>query len=318
MGSMNFLFGVVFQLVLLAGFGFFLQHKKFLDETRAQFLTDVLINVCIPALIISELSRNFSFALRPHWFLIIAWSFLICIVGGALGFLFVYLFSKRFPPRETVSLLAFQNCGYLPMVLAHFMFPESLRDMFLVYIFIYLIGFNFIFWSVSPHFFFKNSKTKLEFKDFFNLPTQATVISLLFVLVGLNRFIPATVLDCFSAIGSVSFVLSMILLGYELSRSALRGITFDRFIGLCIVSFGKLVVVPLVFFFVLLVLRIQDIFGLFLIIQAAVPSAVSLTVIARWKNLDAEFIAQNLLFSHLGSILTLPVWIKIFYLSAGL
>ena len=80
--------------------------------------------------------------------------------------------------------------------------------------------------------------------------------------------------------------------------------------------FAKLVIMPAVVVGGLTFLKTDVWVGLLLILQAVVPSAVNLSIIARYyEGIDEDFINQGLLLSHALCLLTIPVFLSgYFYL----
>jgi predicted permease len=57
---------------------------------------------------------------------------------------------------------------------------------------------------------------------------------------------------------------------------------------------------------------ISSFLGLFIVMQAAMPSAVSLPLLANLRKADSEFISQSVLFTHIISIVTVPLWLGLY------
>jgi predicted permease len=57
---------------------------------------------------------------------------------------------------------------------------------------------------------------------------------------------------------------------------------------------------------------IASLLGFFIVLQAAMPSAVSLPIVANLRKADSEFISQAVLFTHIFSIATVPVWLGLY------
>jgi len=313
MDGFGFIFSVMFKLLALAALGFFLERKRFIKEENLAFLTDFLVKIAIPCLIFSEITRHFSFSLRPNWLIIVFWSLLIFAVGLFIGWLGSLVLDKKEVSQEIISLLSFQNSGYIPMSIVYFMFTEGIRDTFLIYIFIYLLGFNVLMWSVGSYFIFKKSQESFSVSSLFNMPVVATLIALVLVFLKINRVIPSFLMDSATAVGQTAFVFSMLILGAELSKAGFSNLNFERIKIISVVSFLKLIFVPLVFFLVLLIFRMKNLFGLFIIIEACMPSATSLVVVGRMKKADINFMSQSISVMNIISILTIPLWIKLFY-----
>jgi predicted permease len=72
------------------------------------------------------------------------------------------------------------------------------------------------------------------------------------------------------------------------------------------------VLLPLIAFVVILFWRPNPLIGFLIIAQAAMPSATSLSLIARHYQVKEGMINQGILFSHLVSIITIPLFLFLF------
>ena len=209
-----------------------------------------------------------------------------------------------------MSLVSFQNCGYLPMNIVFFLLPSKARSTFLIYIFLYILGFNILMWSVGSFLIFKRREEKFQFKSLLNPPILSIILSLLVVYLGLRRFIPAFILSPLKMIGQTSFVLSMIILGGWLAKSNI--IIHSNMPVIIKISILKLIILPLFIFIGILYKGVVSLLGLFIILEACMPSAASLPIVVNLRKADSEFASYGVFFTHLVSIATVPLWIGLF------
>ena len=118
-------------------------------------------------------------------------------------------------------------------------------------------------------------------------------------------------------IGDSSFILSALVLGCWLAKIDLKNISQRLFI-LGVVGFLKLLVIPFLFFMILVKFNVFSILGLFVVLEASMPSAVSLPIVANLRRADSEFVSQSVFFTHILSIITIPLWIGWYLKMAGL
>ena len=275
-----------------------------------------VINFTIPCLFFSRLIDNSQIVLSHSLWNFVFLSIAIFSLGYGLGAL-ASLNKKATAKKEFVSLVSFQNGGYLPMNIAFFLFAPALRDKFLVYIILYLLGFNILMWSIGSFFIFKKRGEQFALKSVFTPPITSTLFALLIVYTNTGRFIPAIVLDPVRMIGDTSFVLSMIILGSWLAQIDVHDF-LKRIAIISEVSFLKLIVLPGLFFLFILGMKLYSLLGLFILVEASMPSAVSLPIVAHLRKADSEFVSQGVFFSHLLSIITIPFWLGIFLKISGL
>jgi malate permease and related proteins len=201
--------------------------------------------------------------------------------------------------------------------MAYFMFSGKMRESFLIYNFLYLLGFNIILWSIGSFFLFRRKGEKFHFKSILTPPVIGTLIGLCFVYTRLSDFVPEMIIAPLRMIGDTTFVLSMIILGCWLAKIPFKGI-LSQWPLLMEVTALKLIAVPLVFIFIVSMSKLYSILELFIILEAAMPSAASLPIVVDMRDADTEFVSRGVLFTHIFSVITVPVWIGVFLHISGM
>jgi len=302
---------VIVKLIIILFFGYFLYKKNLIDNRVLEFLTSFVINFTLPFLGFYHIVLNLKKENPIFIFKFVILSFIIFFTGLLVGLIFSIKKNYEFR-REFISLVSFQNSGYLPLNIIFFLLPAGIKEKFIIYIFLYILGFDIMMWSVGSFFIFKRREEKFKLKSIFTPPIIATILGLFFVYTGINKFLPDLILSTLKMVGDLSFVLSMIILGCWLARINLEGFLKNLFI-LLEASFLKLIVVPVIFYFIFLKFKIFSEFGFLAILQASMPSAVSLPIIVNFRKANSEFVSQGVFISHILSIFTIPIWLA-FYL----
>jgi predicted permease len=300
----------IVKITLIALLGYYLYKKNFVDEKILNFLIFFVINFAVPFLAFSHIIENLQPTAKPPLTVFIFLS--IVIFFSSLAVATIFSFRKKHQlKREFISVVSFQNCGYLPLNLALFMFERPLREQFITYTFLYILGFDIIFWSVGSFFIFRKKDEVFSLKSLFTPPIVGILLALLLVYSRTSRFVPQVIIGPLKMIGDTSFVLSMLILGCLLAKADIK--SFYKNIAIIFqASLLRLVLLPLIFLIVILKIDISSLFGFFIIVQAAMPSAVSLPLLADLKKADSEFISQSVLFTHIFSIVTVPFWLGLY------
>lgn len=302
----------IIRILLLAVTGYFLVKMGIFSEQGIKQISRFLIQVCIPCLFFSHLIENFSPSTVPSIGIFLIISLALFLAGLIMGISLACLSKDKELAKETTALLSFQNSGYLPMNIVFFTLTNPLRDRLLSYIFLYLLGFNILMWSVGSFFIFKNRNDKLKLAGILTPPVIAIILSVLIKYLFPQARIPQVIFEPVRMIGQMSFVLSMIVLGGGLYRISLSKINL-RFISRCIsISSLKLILLPLIVILIIIKYKIFGAMGLFLILESSMPSAVSLPIVVEEKNRDYSFTSQMVFLSHLFSCVTIPFWINMF------
>lgn len=308
------LISAIAQLMLMALVGFVLFKKKITDRCALDFIAKFIVNVSTPAFILFKMSAGFDLSFRPSWWIFFLISVIFYIVGLILSSLiYSCRASDACRSREVKMLSVFQNCGYLPMTMAYLMLDGRDLDAVLIYTILYLFGFNFLLWSVGSWFIYSDGKKIFNVKSILNPPTVATIaVLILKYVMGTSYHLP----DVFSAplemIGKTTFPLAMIFLGGTLADSSAVRADRQFFSEMISVVLIKLILMPLIALLFCYFFRMADLLGFFIVLQAAMPSAVNVAIAVKHHNGQQSFAAQAVVIMHLLAVFTVPLWLGLF------
>ena len=306
---MAVIFSAIIKLFFIIFLGFYLYRKGILKDESLSFLTTFVINITIPSLIFSNIITHFEPGKMPSPLIFIALSVGIFLLGLFLGILFSFSIRNSIR-REFIALMSFQNCGYLPMNIALFLLPHPLREIFLTYIFLYILGFNILMWSIASFFIFKKKEEKFRMKSILTPPILGTLVSLGIVYSGTQKFMPSVIVTSLDMIGQTSFVLSMVILGAWLAKSRVKYYLYSLSVwGMAIV---KLIFLPAIVFSIVARSNIYSLLGMFIVLEASMPSAASLPIVVNLRGGNSKFISYGVFITHAVGIVTVPLWIELF------
>jgi len=314
--ELDFSFGIIAtaiaKLFILMLAGYALYHFKLIGDKFVDTLSLVLVRLLFPSLIISKTITHFSFSEYSYWWFLPMCAIIFCIGGMALGWLVLRFFRGFTSPREFMCSCGFQNCGYLPMNLILFAFAGALGDRLLIYMFLFILGFNILMWSLVPLFLTGKLRSQFKISVLLNAPVVATVFSLLWVAIIGKDKMPLVVMDPLRQLGMSSFPIAMITLGAYLYKYRAYHPDFKIPLIWCLAT--KLFIFPAIIFLVLNFVPLASDYKFFLLLQAIMPTAVSLVVIGSYTNADNKFFSSAIFYSHLIAIFTIPVWLNLFRL----
>jgi malate permease and related proteins len=306
-------FSAVFEVLLLTLSGYVLVKCKVLNEEGLSQLSVLTVTFLLPLFIYFQLATHFRFDRYPYWWGFPLLSLFLTFIGYGFGHLLKKFTQGAVPENEFISLLAFQNSGNIPLMIVTTLFPQVIVHELYVYILLFVIGFNLAIWTLGVMLILKKKPEKLQVNEIFNPPFLATVLTLLVIFLGWHRLIPNCVVKPIGLFGNCALPLSMLVTGGNLATIDLRD--FDRkAIGLLLAT--KLILMPLIAIAVVWVFRLSFGLGFLIVIEAAVPSAVTLSLMARYYQLEGKFINQGLFFTHLASVITLPIFLTLYLIFA--
>ncbi len=299
----------VFQIFFLGGIGYFLVKKEVLGHEGLKALSRLTIDITLPVLMFCQLIKDFRFDLYPNWWIFPLLSIAITLLGWLVGLPFLKFISGDEKRLQFLNLVAFQNSGYLPLALVAALLPAALAGEMFIYLFLFLLGFNLLMFSVGAHTICCYKRKPFELASLFSPPVIAVIFSLLFVFFGLQKFVPETLYKPLRMIGDCTLPLAMFVVGGNLAEISLKSI--DRK-SLSLIILAKMVILPLIGLAVIFTFNMPRLISLLILIQLAVPSATTLSVLVRHYKKEDLLVSQGIFFTHIISVITIPVFLIIY------
>jgi predicted permease len=303
--------GAVVQILILATIGYFLVKKDILNRQGMNLISRLVIVITLPAMIFSHLIQGFNFNLKPSWWIFPLTSFAITLLGILVGGVFVKFIRQGEARRQFLSLVAFQNSGYLPLALIAALLNTEEAQLMFIYIFLFLIGFNLVMWSLGVHFLSYQRNKRFELASLFSPPVLAAVVTMLMIWVGVNKFIPEIILKPLRMVGDSTLPLAMFVVGGNLGLIKIQRIDLKS-VALLIIA--KLLILPIIGLLFIWKFFPPRLFCLLLIMQLAMPSATSLSLIITHYKREDLLISQGILFTHLFSLLSIPLFLSLVWI----
>jgi len=302
------------HIFILGGLGYYLVKKKILSIPGLEALSRLLIQVIFPALILAQMLRKFNFSLYRDWWVFPILSMAINVLGLAIGFVLMKAAGLKSHRMQFLSLVGFQNSGYLPLALVASIFTGQELSNFFIYIFLFLLGFDLVAWSLGIYMLTYEKKAKFRPRNIFSPPVIANIFSLIMVAIGLNKHVPESVFKPLEMVGNCTLPLAMIVVGGNVALAYLKKVDIK---AISFFLLGKLFILPALGILVVLGLKLPYLIGFLVVMQLAMPSATSLSVIVRHYQKEDALISQGIFFSHLVGLLTIPLFLGL-YLSLAM
>jgi len=300
----------VAQIFLLAALGYFLIKKNMLGSEGLNALSRLVIEVTLPLMIFCQLIKDFSFTLYSNWWIFPLISIAITIAGLIVGSVFLGFIRGPQHKLQFLSLIAFQNSGYLALALVTALLPSDKLDSMFTYIFLFLLGFNLVMWSLGVYILSFTRAKKFELGSLFSPPVIATLVSLILIFFSLNKFIPQAVLKPLRMVGDCTLPLAMLVVGGNLASIHLGHIDKK---AMSLMILAKLIILPVLGLWLVIKFKFPELVGLLILMQLAVPSATSLSLIITHYKKEDLLISQGIFLSHIVSLVTLPLFLSLYF-----
>lgn len=287
-------------MFLLMILGYVIYIKGWIDEVGTKQISNLLIRVIAPIIMITTFQREFSIEKFKQLFLAFIFSFISMIIG----FIIAKIIFKKEQKLEQFAV-TFSNAGFIGIPLVQ----AILGNDSIFYLSAYLVCFNLLNWTYGIYL-LTGEKESVSIKQ--ALVNPATIGSAIgIILFSFSIKLPEIVLSALNSVGAINTPLAMIVLGVYIAQSKLKSLFNDYRIYFS--SFISLVVIPVIMIFALLLIpeKYNEIKNVILIATAA-PVGVSVAIFAEQYGSDYEYGSRIISLSTFMSLLTIPV---IIYLS---
>ena len=166
-------------------------------------------------------------------------------------------------------------------------------------------------WSAGVYMLTFSRAKKFEMGSFFCPPVIATLFSLVFIFFGFYKFVPAAAIRPLRMLGDCTLPLALMVVGGNLAQISLKRIDKRT---LLLALLAKMLILPALGLLIVFKFRFTELLGLLILIQLAMPPATSSSLIIGHYKKDDLCISQGIFFGHLLSLVTLPVFLSLYFM----
>ncbi|MCH5296155.1 MAG: AEC family transporter [Ruminococcus sp.] len=288
----------VLVLFILIGVGFACGKKRILTDESSKKITDIVLYVVTPCVMISAFQREFSMELLGN-ILITA----LCASAIIVMTIFIskLVFHNKNEARKKVLQFStiFSNCGFMSLPLQ----KAILGNDGWFYGSIFVAIFNIIVWTYGLVMMSGDKKQMSIKKLAFNPGIVGVLIALiLFVLKIKLPYIISQPVDYLAALNTP---LPMLIIGFYLSQANLKKAFSDA--GVYLAMAVRLVAVPLLSTVVMWLLKVDTTIMITCVIASSAPTAATTTMFAAKYSRDVELSVSVVASTTLVSIITMPL-----------
>lgn len=302
--------GALLQIFLIVATGYTLTRLKIIKSEHIDAISQLVVNITLPFFIFYHTTTEFGKSRIENWWIFPLFGLLITFISLTFGYIFSHFNNLIKEKNEIISLVTFQNSGYLPIPLVAAILPADEASKMFVYIFLFILFFNPLLWSLGVYLLTKETP-KTSKRNLVNPPLVVIILSIAASYFGIARFIPDIVLKSANMIGSCTIPLIMIALGGILADICVTCEIKTRPISY--VVFLKLFLFPiLMLLFLYKFKQIPYLIGLLFVIETAMPPATTLPIIAKIYNANYFFISRCIFFTYIVSAFTVPFFLAFY------
>lgn len=180
-------FLAVLKVFIIAVGAGVLVRKKVITQEQIKSLSAVTVNVLLPCLIFSSMTRSFHPTDLPIWWILPLAGAAMVIFGLILGGIFFA--RKLYTKKNMLPLASTQSAGYLVLPLGSVLFAQQF-DIFATYCFLFILAVTPLNWSLCKYLTTAAENDKLTWKTLITPPFVASIFALFLIFTNLNGFIP--------------------------------------------------------------------------------------------------------------------------------
>lgn len=290
----------VLVMFLIMGVGYVCYKKRIITSRGAAQLTNLLLYIVGPCLIIAALQAD-SEGVSTGKILLTILLFLAGMIAVAAAMQLVF----RRQTRARAGMLrygaVYSNCGFMGLPLAQ----AILGSAGVVYASACVVAFNLLTWTHGYIILGGAGEDRRQMlrKALLNPGTISFAIGL--PLYALSVSLPEPLVQTLDSIGAMNTPLAMIVVGTYLAKLNLRDVFSDREVYL--VTALRLVMVPVAFLLLLWLLRPDPVVMVTTALLMAAPVGMNSVLFAIKLGNDTQLACKMIALSTLLSILTMPV-----------
>ena len=297
----------ILPIFFIIAMGFVANRRGILPNEANKYLVDMVMLVTCPCLIISSmLGQEMNPALMTNTVLM--------FLGGGLFFLVFYIIAwiyvvkiMKIPANQDagVYMIMFTtvNNGFIGFPVTYAIFGDEILFYMVIFqimliVYVYSAGVIQVNYG-SP----RVSDLKGMAKALVNTCTMSTVLSVVLLVLGVQ--LPEVVFNAVELVGSATTPVSMLVVGMQLGNSNFRQVLGNK--RLVVMSFVKMLSVPLLTFLMVNWLPIADSLKIALVFGATFPVSVSVVTISSMEGKNSVLAAEGVALTTLMAMATLPV-----------
>lgn len=287
---------IMFLLILV---GIFCYRMKLIDKITNKKLSDMVLMLVNPIVIIISYQRKFEGTLLTGLLI----SFILAVVTHIFGIVIGYVIIRGNKHKADLAIerfaVIYSNCGFIGIPMAGGLFGSE----GVFYITAYMTIFNLLVWTHGVIIMTGKTDTKSMTKALLSPSVIATVVGFLLFVTKIT--LPETLSDTLTYLGNMNTPLAMLVSGITIAQTDLKKL-FLKF-RIYYLSFLKLLFVPIAMLFLFRLFNLPNVVLLTSVLAAACPSAVTISLFAIRYEKNYLYASEIFAVSTISSLLTIPL-----------
>ena len=294
----------VLVLFILIAVGFVCGKKGVITEHASKVMTDIVLYVVTPCVMVSAFQRDFSMETLGN--IGIAALTAGVIIGASIVLCRLVFRSKDINRKKVLQFaVIFSNCGFMSLPLQ----KQLLGDDGWFFGSIFVAMFNIIVWTYGLVD-MSGDKKQLSIKKIALNPGIIGAVAAIILFV-LPFQLPPIIAQPITHLSNLNTPVPMLIIGYYLSKANFRKAFTDG--GAYLASLFRLIIIPFAAAFVMLALHLDKTMVIAFTIASAAPTAATTTMFAAKFNRDVELSVSVVTLTTVLSLITMPLIVSIIW-----
>ena len=292
----------VLVLFILISIGFLCGKKGIINDNAAKKMTDIILYVVTPCVMISAFQKDFSGDALIRVLIAAAAAIVILVLSTLLVRLAVR--GKDIDRKKVLQFaVIFSNCGFMSLPLQ----KELLVEEGWFYGSIFVAVFNVFVWTYGL-FDMSGDKKQLSVKKLvFNPGIMGALVAVILFVCRIR--LPEIISQPVTHLANLNTPVPMLIIGFYLSNAKLKKAFTDG--GAYLAMALRLIAVPVAVTFAMAALGLDKTMIIAYVIACSAPTAATTTMFAAKFNRDVELSVSVVAASTILSIITMPLIVSL-------
>lgn len=293
--------GIV-SLFIIMIIGIYARKKDIITDEINKGLTDILLKISLPLLIISSFNITYSDELKLN----VMKSFYYSIITFVISVIVSKILLKLIKSNNKYILQfsnVFSNCGFVGFPIIEGIYGKE----GLIYASVFNMIFTIFVWTYGVSL-FTGGISKENIKKLLSNPAIIAVfIGIVIMIFKIN--LPSIILRPIESVGEITSALSMLIVGAIIANINIKEYIKDLslYYGVLI----KLFIIPILVFFILHLISGPVTVIKVMVLLAAMPTAAMAPIFAESFEKDKGYASVLLFFTTLFSVVSFPIMLTI-------
>jgi len=287
------------EIIFIMFIGYWSVSFGIVKKENFKMIADLIILVTTPNLIFYSICINFAHITIKNLYIIPIASILVVVVTLIISFVFFNLFKgindykNIFYSASTFSATLFFG---LPINIAIF------GGKSVPYVILYDLGHTALFWTIGVWILSKKENFSMkQLKKTINPPFISLVFSFFIMVLGIKP--PNFILMSSQMVGNITIPLAIMYIGMNM-----KILKTDKLnLSVLWVAVIKLLLSPLIAYIIVYILRIPEYVKTIIIIEAAMPTILTLPILANQMGENGEYASEIVFIINILSFITIPI-----------